>query len=263
MSATNTTTNYGLPIFIETDKPAWLVDFNGAMRTIDATLKTNADAIATKSPILTFNDTADIDFTKSGDIITANLSSGVAGTVSRALVKPVSAPVSNQLAIVDSSNNQQMVDIGSGLLVENGTIKTYDMNLTEYIEKTSANGDFSEVTSGQTVTGIIRFALNSDRTIGKIYGSVSSPANSYTGAIRFYTGLSLPNITEDIEITPAGITLCGSNPVGDFGISYITIQAVTGKVYINFSRYGANKATYAYLFPCIYFFKNFGDIPTP
>lgn len=38
MSATNSTTNIGLPLFIGTDKPAWLTDWNGAMNTIDAAI---------------------------------------------------------------------------------------------------------------------------------------------------------------------------------------------------------------------------------
>ena len=45
MSATNATTNYSLPLFIGTDKPAWLVDWNGAMTDIDAQMKVNATAI--------------------------------------------------------------------------------------------------------------------------------------------------------------------------------------------------------------------------
>ena len=45
MSATNTTTNYSLPLFIGTDKPAWLVDWNSAMTDIDAQMKVNATAI--------------------------------------------------------------------------------------------------------------------------------------------------------------------------------------------------------------------------
>lgn len=38
MSATNSTPNIGLPLFIGSDKPAWLVDFNGAMTTIDTAI---------------------------------------------------------------------------------------------------------------------------------------------------------------------------------------------------------------------------------
>ena len=39
MSATNHTTNFDLPLFIGSDKPAWLTDWNGAMTTIDAKIQ--------------------------------------------------------------------------------------------------------------------------------------------------------------------------------------------------------------------------------
>ena len=38
MSATNSTTNYHLPIFIGTDIPSWLVDWNNAMTNIDSAI---------------------------------------------------------------------------------------------------------------------------------------------------------------------------------------------------------------------------------
>lgn len=38
MSATNKTTHYELPVFLGSDKPAWLVDWNGAMAAIDAAI---------------------------------------------------------------------------------------------------------------------------------------------------------------------------------------------------------------------------------
>lgn len=38
-NATNTTPNYGLPIFIDSDKPSWLVDWNGAMTELDTVIK--------------------------------------------------------------------------------------------------------------------------------------------------------------------------------------------------------------------------------
>ncbi len=46
MSSTNHTTNYGLSQFLGTDKPAWLVDYNGDMAAIDTQMKANADAAA-------------------------------------------------------------------------------------------------------------------------------------------------------------------------------------------------------------------------
>ena len=50
MSATNSTSTINLPLFIGTDKPAWLTDWNGAMNVIDgaiATLQTAESGTAT------------------------------------------------------------------------------------------------------------------------------------------------------------------------------------------------------------------------
>ena len=43
-NATNSTTNYHLPKFIATDKPAWLVDWNNTMDELDSLIKEVADA---------------------------------------------------------------------------------------------------------------------------------------------------------------------------------------------------------------------------
>lgn len=45
MSATNRTTNYNLPQFVATDVPTWLTDVNGAMSTIDTSIKGVADSV--------------------------------------------------------------------------------------------------------------------------------------------------------------------------------------------------------------------------
>lgn len=49
MSASQQTTNYNFPKFAGADKPAWLVDFNGAMDSIDSTIKTISDLLNTVS----------------------------------------------------------------------------------------------------------------------------------------------------------------------------------------------------------------------
>ena len=47
MAHTNSTTNYNLPQFISTDKPAWLSDVNGAMSDIDTAIHNAATDAAT------------------------------------------------------------------------------------------------------------------------------------------------------------------------------------------------------------------------
>ena len=44
MSHTNSTTNYALPQFVTTDKPAWLTDINGAFSDLDTAVKAAKDA---------------------------------------------------------------------------------------------------------------------------------------------------------------------------------------------------------------------------
>lgn len=44
MSATNSTPNYDLPLFIATDKPSWQGDFNGAMSKIDTAIKAASES---------------------------------------------------------------------------------------------------------------------------------------------------------------------------------------------------------------------------
>ena len=80
MSATNATTNYSLPLFIGTDKPAWLVDWNGAMTAIDAQMKVNAtDILANTTAISSLSTTVSAHTTSintiSGQITT--LSTGL------------------------------------------------------------------------------------------------------------------------------------------------------------------------------------------
>ena len=43
MGHTNSTTNYALPQFIGSDKPAWLTDVNNAYAAIDTAIKSAAD----------------------------------------------------------------------------------------------------------------------------------------------------------------------------------------------------------------------------
>ena len=47
MAATNHTTNYNLPVFVNDDIPTWLGDWNTAMNDIDEALKNIADSAGT------------------------------------------------------------------------------------------------------------------------------------------------------------------------------------------------------------------------
>lgn len=251
MSATNTTTNYSLPIFVGSDKPAWLVDFNGAMNAIDAQMKVNADAIATKSPILTFSDTTDIDFTEAGNTITANLSSSITDKVGRALVTPLTAPASEQVVSINTSGQQENVTLGSGLKVQSGTLNAIDLDLTS----TGTSTSFSLPANVSLVSGNLNYALNADSTIGKIYGNFTL-SGSATGLLNFDTGIIVDAPDEEYSIGTTGIVTSGN--VSFIGNISFTVHT-NGHVYcIAYKPSAAN--IFVMAFPCIYFFRNFGDI---
>ncbi len=255
MSATNTTTNYSLPIFVGSDKPAWLVDFNGAMNAIDAQMKVNADAIATKSPILTFSDTTDIDFTVTGSTVEASLDAGVAGTISRAFTKPVSAPAAAQIPAVDTSNNQQLLNLGTGLQIDNGTLNAIDLNLT----RTGTSSTFTVISGGPlTTTGSMHYAFNNDYTVGKIYGWIEL-SGSGSGWFSIDTGITIPSIAEQFSIDIVGSVNQVNYLPGTPAYTFKT----NGHILVGGARSSSGSATRLILYPCLYFLQDFGDTPTP
>lgn len=80
MTATNHTENYNLSQFVGTDRPTWLVDYNGDMSKIDAQMKQNADAIASAAGgrLTSVSHTADL--TGNG---TSGSPLGVASTIAK------------------------------------------------------------------------------------------------------------------------------------------------------------------------------------
>lgn len=115
MSATNKTLNYELPIFIDTDKPSWLGDWNGAMTKIDNSIKT-IDGVA-ESGVTVANEALT---TAEGAVTTANNALTVSGeakteaTAAKTLANNAytlagDAQVNSNIAIADSTKNKQNI----------------------------------------------------------------------------------------------------------------------------------------------------------
>ena len=84
MSATNATANYNLPLFIGTDKPAWLTDWNGAMNAIDGAIANIASAEGgTATSLATLTSTVEaLSGTVSGHTTSINtLTTAVSGNI--------------------------------------------------------------------------------------------------------------------------------------------------------------------------------------
>lgn len=140
MSATNSTTHYSLPSFLGTDKPAWLVDWNGAMATIDSAIyeaKQAADTAGTSASAV------------ASDLATLSGTVSTQGSTISTLSETLTTAVGNINTI-----NGNITTINS--LIGNGTPTTTDQTIIGAINEINA-----EVKALNTDT------LNNEVVIGK------------------------------------------------------------------------------------------------
>ena len=121
-NATNSTTNYGLPLFIATDKPAWLVDWNNTMIEIDKKLKEIADADSNDEILAIIGD-ANSGLIQRLNTLEANLATDHATLES--LGTQVSTNTSNIATILSSLDN-----IRGDLTTQNALIQNLDARVT-------------------------------------------------------------------------------------------------------------------------------------
>ena len=170
MSATNATTNYALPIFIGTDKPAWLVDWNSAMTAIDAAIK-------------------GVDTDVQGAVVDiSGLSSTVASHTSTL------STISGQITVITTNLNTATGNINTiNSLIGNGTPTTTDQTLIGAINELHANqGDLSQLQT--TDKSSLVAAIN--EILGGGQGIISASIVSYSNTA---SGLSASNVQSAID----------------------------------------------------------------
>ena len=163
MSATNSTPTINLPLFIGTDKPAWLVDWNGAMNAIDsaiAALQTAESGTAASLSAL------------------ANSVTALSNTVSQqtTAIETVTQSV-NQLAGNVTTINGNINTINE--LIGNGTPTTTDKTiigaineLKEDIDELAPGGevDAADVTYDNQTSGLA--ATDVQAAIDEVYAAI-------------------------------------------------------------------------------------------
>ena len=170
MSATNATTNYALPIFIGTDKPAWLVDWNSAMTAIDAAIK-------------------GVDTDVQGAIVDiSGLSSTVASHTSTL------STISGQITVITTNLNTATGNINTiNSLIGNGTPTTTDHTLIGAINELHANqGDLTQLQTTDKTSLVA--AIN--EILGGGGGIISASIVSYNNTA---SGLSASNVQNAID----------------------------------------------------------------
>lgn len=242
MSSTNHTTNYNLPQFVGSDKPAWLGDINPAMSAIDTAM--HANAVLAQQGIDDASTAQTTAQTAEGHAQDAITSAGTAQETANGAVASL------------SETNTKL----------NGFITGMTINKFETCEKTL---------SGTSTKLRLTLAQSADGSIFKIYGAVQiSNASGSTinpfGAIRnanghIKTGLYLNSVPSSaFAIFPAGMVFTkGSTAIANN--AEITVYVETDGE-ITFDYWGSSaisngQSHYIWLPPCVYFNTNFGDTP--
>lgn len=200
MSATNSTTNYNLPQFIGTDKPAWLTDFNGAMADIDTAIKAAKDV----------GDNAQLSAnTNASNISTLDGTVGGHTTAISTLQTTVAGNVGSINTITSLMGNGEPTTTDKtviGAINElNSNVETVSEELSSLLNFTlSATATVTPVT-GMNFSGQINTLLNADKSIGKIYGGVRcygslTPTADSWNTIATISNANLPAISSAYNI---------------------------------------------------------------
>lgn len=174
MSATNSTTNYALPIFIGTDKPAWLVDWNSAMTAIDAAIK-------------------GVDTDVQGAVVDiSGLSSTVASHTSSI------ATISGQITVITTNLNTATGNINTiNSLIGNGTPTTTDQTLIGAINELHANqGDLADLTN--PAVSLVA-AINAISAGGAVSAAAVTYNNTASGLTATNVQAAIDEVVDDTE----------------------------------------------------------------
>lgn len=176
MSATNTTTYYEFPVFVGSDKPAWLVDWNGAMNSIDSAIhEAKAEADANASSISSIqSDVSSLAGSVSSQgssitTLTQSLTSlqGTVNTITSLIGN--GEPTTTDKTIIGAINE---LNAGKASDTEVGTLA----NLTTTV-KTDLVSAINEV-NGKKYTKVCEVTCDGVKTISQIYDELYALLNA-------------------------------------------------------------------------------------
>lgn len=228
MSATNATTNYELPVFIATDKPAWLTDWNGAMNAIDTAIhaaQSTADNAATTAGTAT-TDIATIN--NSLTTITGNITS-------------LTTSVNGNTAAINTINS----------LIGNGEPTTSDKTLIGAINEIygmitggSNPVEADHVAYDNTASGLT--ATDVQAAIDEVNAKIpSGPSGSYAKAPTVVSGTLTAGQT---SVTLSNAAIVATSYVDIYtadGTAYTGITQAVGSVTVTFEAQAADLAVSA------------------
>lgn len=251
MSATNATTYYELPVFIATDKPAWLTDWNGAMTAIDTAIKealtagenaqttanTATTSIATINDSLTTINTSLTTLTSTvtglvGSVNTINslIGNGEPTTSDKTLIGAINEiygmitgggggnEIQAQNVVYDNTTSGLTADDVQEALDEvvsmiQGGGSDYDLDLTAFAG--SATPTASAGAGGSIFSpSEAGYGLNADKSIATVYGGINVVGFSLAQGDNVLASMSisdLPTLASAKEFVLGSVLVTSQN----------------------------------------------------
>ena len=255
MSSTNHTTNYNLPQYVGSDKPAWLGDINPAFSAIDTAMHTNA----------------------------VNAQQGITDAAT-AKTTADGAETHAQTALTNAATAQTTANTASAEATRLGQVLDAYMTSMKLTDFTSCE----IIAQGANLNSAIRLTLAQSEDGGafKVYGYYNITNNTSTSKSNPFTFVNITVGTETFSGVDTGLVL-NSAPDSAFVISPIGIMltrdissesamvirnstgvslcvGTNGHIYVTANTSLPAKTTYMFhVEPCLYFNANFGDTPEP
>lgn len=285
MASTNQTTHYDLSQYVATDKPTYLVDYNGDMSKIDAGIY-GADSLA-RTNEASIGTLSNLDTTVKSDLVSAinevntqvgtntgNISTNTqnisANTTSIGNLTNLSTTVKTDLV---SATNEVNSKVGNIANLET-TVKTDTVSAINEISEFLNIKNFTDFDPSQTgrinVTNATLFsnegglhcATNNDGSLAKIYGFIrlNTQSTTATPVISIQTSL---RPTQDITINALGICVLTDSSDYNNVVSVDVKIKTTGVVEIEGVNGSAVYRNRIIIHPSLLFIKDFGDTPLP
>lgn len=283
MSATNSTTNYGLSQFISTDIPGWLSDYNQDMAKIDTQMKNNATGVSTISSTVS---------THTQEISALTTTAGQASSDATEALNKANTATSNVATLTTSVNslNNQVQTNSSSIAANTNDIVDLKVDVAKLNNELIPTQE-SSISGEGCITGLQTYHLTTltlvqspASTTYKLYGRIDiyhgQGAYNYTrtavtgmsGVYGLKTTLKLTVAPENsYMVTSAGIVseyTPGGTPyslvhsqsqfaIDNEGYVWVDVSSVAAQSVQSYQRrvlfYDAN----------LYFNSNFGDEPDP
>lgn len=255
MSSTNKTTYYDLSQYTASDKPTYLVDYNGDMSKIDTGLY-NAQTTANESEAA-IGTLSNLTTEAKNNLVSAiNEVDGNVDTLSGTVGQHTTDIASNTSAIGNLTNLNTTAKNNLVAATNEVNSKVNLLNLVNFNTCTLTGGTGTTINSGT-----VRCASNSDGSLFRLYGGFTMSSTAWTTATITISNTGLPSISEEYTIDGAGFRqMILNNEPNNLRVIAVTVKT-NGNIELSVNMESSDTQRIIF-FNGLYFNTNFGDTPS-